>query len=462
MIYGIHSIFDEAFALANYCFPLEYVEDRLKIAYVPNFSSEEAIRKRLFESEKDDFYFEPYPISEVNRLIHTYYTIELKDRELYKKIREYIKNEQFEKLFLFVVQKAQDFGASDIHISQDEGLCLIRFRLKGKLKTFCVIEEKLAQILGRIIKVKGNADISRSLRAIDTRIQIPLQGQALDIRVSIISTMEGEKISLRLLGNENVPKSIKDLGISEEDIQKIEKALSKESGTVLVTGPTGSGKSSSIRCFLHEINDGTKHIISIEDPVEYKMSGVTQIQVDNREESGFADGVRSILRQDPDILFIGEIRDEVSAEVAMKASITGHLVFTTLHTKTPSLAIERLENLGIDRHLIFSSISMIINQRLIGEECKCCQTSVIYQGEDIEQLGLKNRDIIHLASGCEKCGYSGIARRVPLMSIVKLDDKKREEYSAQGILDEDDGILKQIIQKFKRKEISLAEARRFL
>lgn len=462
LYYGINTVLEEHFARENFCFPMRYEKDDLVLGYVEGVSDLTRMQRELSMRSILNVRYQAMPLHVIERLINTYYTIELKEQQLYREIRTLIHQEQFEQLFLFVVQKAEELGASDIHIAQEQDECIIRFRLKGMLKTFAIVESSLASIIGRIIKVKGNADISRSLKPVDARICLEVNRQALDMRVSIVNTIEGEKISIRLLKNENVPTSLSELGISQTEIRVLEHVLRKESGAILITGPTGSGKSTTVRCFLNQINDATRHIISIEDPIEYRMQGVTQIQVDEREESNFSQGVRSVLRQDPDILFIGEIRDEISAEVAMKASITGHLVFSTLHTRTPGMAIERLENLGIDRHLIFSAISMIINQRLIAQSCPHCRQKRIYQGEPIDALGLKKGDCISDSSGCEHCGYSGVERLVPIMSMVMLDREKREEYQKSGVLPEDDTIREHVITKFKRGEISLAEARRFL
>ncbi|MDO4711100.1 MAG: ATPase, T2SS/T4P/T4SS family [Peptostreptococcaceae bacterium] len=462
LVYGVNAVLDEHTARELRAIPAYYEGDILQVFCEEGFGSEDRIRRLLGKNGSVEIAFHALHANEIERILNTYYSIELKELSIFEQIREFIREERFERSFLYIVEQARKLGASDIHLAKEQDLLIIRYRLKGILKTFCVLDGTLLSVLGRIIKVKGGVDISRSLRPIDTRLALNLEEVDLDIRVSIVNTMEGEKYSLRLLHNENVPHSLIELGLEEEDRHLIREGLMKEAGAILITGPTGSGKSTTVRCFLHELNHGTGHIISIEDPIEYRMEGVTQIQVDDREGRRFSDGVRAVLRQDPDVLFIGEIRDEISAEVAMKASITGHLVFTTLHTRSASLAMERLENLGIDRHLLMHSISMIINQRLVGESCEHCKQEEIYRGEDVEALGLKKGDRIFRSEGCARCDYSGIARRVPVMAILTMDDHNRRCYIEQGELREEKEIRSVIIKKFQEGKISLTEARKFL
>lgn len=458
MVYGINAVIGEEFARENKCFATKYDGDSLSVliadkkygSRILDKLGEKGVKKtKLVESEEN----------EILRLTNMFYSIEIKEKHIFEEIRHFLRDEQFESLFLYILEKAQNFGATDIHIIREK-YCIVRFRIKGRLKTFCVVDEKYAEILGRIIKVKGNVDISKSLRPLDTRLEF-WKTEKTDIRVSIVSTINGEKISLRLLNNDNVPKSLSELMLDDEDIRIIKKAMRKESGLIIITGPTGSGKSTTVRCFINEINDSSKHIISIEDPIEYKMSGVTQMQVDDREKNGFADGVRAILRQDPDVLFIGEIRDEISAEVAMKAGITGHLVFTTLHTKSANLAVERLENLQVDRNLIFEGVSLIINQRLVGENCEFCKKQFEYDGEYIEELGLKKGDKIFQSEGCIHCDYSGISRRFPIISILVFDEQTKNKYKNNELI-EDFSIREKAIEKFNQGKISLYEVRRFI
>ncbi len=370
--YGLNYIFDENFARRYRCFPMGFENETLVVAFSSTSESKEAIGHIKEKNQIPSLKQELHSDLDIERLINTYYTIELKNKEIYKRIRTYLAEGKIEDLFNYILQCAGEFNASDIHILKEDEYCFIRFRINGKIKTFSIIEDRYGEVLGRVIKVKGNSDISKTREALDTRMTVMVGGEGIDIRVAIVCTASGEKISLRLLNSKNVPQTLEELGIDVKDVKIIRRALGKSSGTILVTGPTGSGKSTTLRCFINEVNDGTKHIITVEDPVEYKIAGVTQMQVDEKNGNGFSSAVKSILRQDPDIIYIGEIRDEISAGVATKASITGHMVFSSLHTKTANDTINRLENLGIDKNLIHSSLLLIINQRLIAEQCSEC------------------------------------------------------------------------------------------
>lgn len=461
--YGVNSIFTESFAREENCIPLRFQGDELLVGLSKDFSNPQRITEELLSKNVDQIEFMFLNENEIERLINTYYTIELRDKEIFNQIRDFVRLEKFEALFVYFLEKATQLGASDIHLSTEGENCYIKFRIKGKIKTFSILDASIGEIIGRIIKVKGNADISRSLRPIDARISIEVLGHSLDIRVSIVNAIGGEKVSLRLLNTGDAPKSLQNLGISEEEIKELKQALSKSAGAIVVTGPTGSGKSTTLRCFIDEINLGSAHIISIEDPIEYTMPGVTQIQVDEKLQSGFSESVKSILRQDPDVIYIGEIRDEISAEVAMKASITGHLVFTTLHTKSVASAIDRLVDLGVDSHLIQNSISMIINQRLIPEQCPHCKKPVPYTGEQILELGIKRGDILQQAEGCPKCDYSGVSRRVPIMSIFNLEQMGQTfSFNQEELAKGDTQIKTRLIAKFHKGEVAFAEATKYL
>ena len=460
IFYGLDAIIDEFFAKEEECFPLRFEEEALVVAYTNQNSAAEAVRKRCESLGIGAVKLLEYPSHEIQRLIHNFYAIELKEKEIYRRIRSYIQADAFEDLFFYLVDAAKRLGASDIHIAAENNYCFIRFRIHGRIKTFSVIEAKYLDFLCRVIKVKGNMDLARTLKPVDARITVSDLEEDIDIRVAMINTIAGEKITLRLLNNENVPKSIAALGISAEDERLIRQSLEKSAGTILVTGPTGSGKSTTVRCFLNEINRGESHIITVEDPIEYRMDGITQIQVEEKNH-GFTQAVKSVLRQDPDVIFIGEIRDEVSADVATKASITGHLVFSTLHTGSAAAAIERMEGLGIDKRMMMNSLLLVINQRLIAEQCPECLKPFTHAGEEISALGLRTGDRVYESIGCKFCDYSGVSRRVPLMSMVVFDEEtKAAVLGGEGLNSK--GIQSALKNKFSKKEISLAEAKRFL
>ncbi len=249
MTYGVHLIFGEDFASQNFCFALKYVGASLEVGIAEGISDTQEIIKEARKMGVQEVVLRPLSLNEIKRLINSYYSIELKEKEIFERIRLYIREERFEDLFLYIMENASDLSASDVHIFAEEPYLMIRLRIRGRLVTFCVLDSKLLPTLGRIIKVRGNVDISRSLRPIDGRMEL-MTNQSLDIRFSIVNTIHGEKYSLRLLDNENIPRSVNELGISEEEINQIRNMLLRESGTLLVTGPTGSGKSTTVRCFF--------------------------------------------------------------------------------------------------------------------------------------------------------------------------------------------------------------------
>lgn len=461
--YGLNFIFDEIIARKNRIFPLGFKEGQFNIACSDKGLSEQAILEFCKEQKIEKVNLVCHKDNEVERLINNFYSVEMKDKGIYKSIRKYLSSDSFEELFFYILKSAIRLKASDIHINTEGKFCYIKFRINGRLKTFSIIDSEYGEILGRVIKVKANCDISRTKEPLDARISLNFEGQEIDIRLAIINTINGEKISLRLLNSEDIPQNIDELGITDEEKRIIRRALGKSSGTILVTGATGSGKSTTVRCFLNEVNNGTAHIVTVEDPIEYKVDGITQIQVDNKTGNEFSTAVKSILRQDPDIIYIGEIRDDVSANVATKASITGHLVFSTLHTKTASSAIQRLETLGVDKDLIHSSLLMIINQRLIALQCKHCLFEKIYQEESLEELGLQKGDQIIESVGCELCDYSGISRRTPLMIIITFDGLGKESMDIGVSIEKEKNRTIEIIKNmFDEGEISIDEAKRFI
>lgn len=458
IFYGVNSVFKEKFARENICFPARYDEERL-IIYISKQSDIGKVED-YFSDRAIDYAFEYKNISDIYRLINTYYSIELADYSIFKKIRDFIQDEQFDLLFTYILSQAITLGTSDVHIFVEGKYLIVRFRINGVLKTFCVIDGRLSDVFSRIIKVRSNVDIAKTTKAIDARFSFCIE-KDVDIRVSIISAISGDKISLRILDDEKTQKTIDELGLDEHIKQKILKAISKESGIILATGPTGSGKSTLIKCLLNEINDAKKHIVALEHPTEYTIDGITQIYIDEKFTT-FGEGVKSILRQDPDVIFIGEIRDVLSAETAMRASITGHLVFTTLHTQTEKLAVERLEDLGVDKKLLFNSVIMILNQRLVAKQCECCKTEIAYNGDDIPELKLKRGDSIFYSMGCEKCSYSGIEKRILLLSLLDIDEERRKVFIRDGIVSDDNNIRALVVQKFSEGVISVDEVRKFL
>ena len=306
-------------------------------------------------------------------------------------------------LFYQAIQKE----ASDIHIETHETFGIIRFRIDGILLTQATIEKQAINLIINRIKVISDLDISEKRIPQDGRTQIKISNKATDIRVSVLPTYYGEKVVMRLLmQSESIP-SLENLGFDEEIIKGFKNLLEHSYGMILVTGPTGSGKSTTLHAFLQTISTPEKNIITIEDPVEYKSDSINQIQVNEKVGLTFATGLRSILRQDPDIIMVGEIRDKETANTAIQAALTGHLMLSTLHTNNAIATITRLLDIGIKPYLLSSSIIGILSQRLVRILCDC----KIKNGEFYE------------AKGCIKCNFTGYKHRKVIGELLIMNDE---------------------------------------
>jgi general secretion pathway protein E len=316
--------------------------------------------------------------------------------------------------------KAIKEKASDIHIESHEKNGLIRLRKNGVLVDFLEIEKKILLLVISRIKVISNLDIAERRLPQDGRTQIKINNNKLDIRVSSLPTYFGEKIVMRVLMQSSDVPDIKTLGYKEDSLSLLNTMLSNTYGIILVTGPTGSGKSTTLHAFLHYIYTKEKNIITIEDPIEFKNDNINQIQVNHKLGLSFAIGLKSILRQDPDIILIGEIRDKETAKIAFQAAQTGHLVLSTLHTNNTTSTITRLIDMGIDPFLISSSLLGVISQRLYRNLCDCKEKHIL---SNFEKENLKTeKDIIFKEKGCFKCDYSGYINRKAFGEILLVDD----------------------------------------
>lgn len=425
--YGITSFIPEKMAKKYKCIPVAIRKNKLSVAVSKDTATDNFTLLREYFTKMGISEVELLNFSEleIERLINTYYSIELENKNIGKTLDGFKIKSDAKALFEYIIESAINLNASDIHMMNEDEMLVVRFRIKGKLKTFTMIEKFLGEKVIRILKVRSNIEISKTKSPKDSRLKYYHNMDEIDIRVSILNTIQSEKVSLRILNRENIPVNLSELNISKAEKNILRRAVSLSSGFILICGPTGSGKSTTLRCLLNEINDAEKHIVSIEDPIEYTIKGTTQIQVDNSVENGFNRALRYIVRQDPDVIYIGEIRDFESADVATKASLTGHLVFSTLHTRDSSIALERMENLGIDRNTMVSALNIIINQRLSGILCERCKIKTIYSGEVIEELDVKEGCVLYEAVGCEYCDYSGYEKIAPIMEILVLNDKRK-------------------------------------
>lgn len=329
-----------------------------------------------------------------------------------------------------LIDYAYDSKASDIHIEPRKYESKIRFRIDGVLHDVISVPRNLhAQIVTKV-KVLAKLQTDEHFSAQDGKIKIKLTDEELDIRVSIVPIVEGEKVVLRLLSARSRQFSLSDLGMSDDDLKKVSENYLKPYGMILVTGPTGSGKTTTIYAVLKILNTKEKNIATVEDPVEYEIDGINQIQVNPKTNLTFADGLRSILRQDPDIIFVGEIRDEDTAGIAINSAMTGHLVLSTLHTNDAATAIPRLLDMKIEPFLVSSTVNLIIGQRLVRKICDSCrvsftttQTELIkhFSKEDVKKYFGSGVNIrMYRGKGCPVCHQTGYSGRIGVFETLEV------------------------------------------
>ncbi len=336
-------------------------------------------------------------------------------------------------LFQDILQKSLKENASDIHIEPFDDLAKVRIRIDGKMQEISEINLESYPNLVSVIKYKSGMDITEKRLPQDGRIDTKHDNSIIDIRISTVPTIYGEKIVLRLLNRDSFLKSKEELGFSNQAIQTIQNIINKKTGILLITGPTGSGKTTTLYSILQELRNTSKNIMTIEDPIEYKMIGVNQIQVNPKVGLTFEKGLKAILRQDPDIIMVGEIRDKETAKTAVRAAITGHLVISTLHTNDSISSIARLLDMEIPKYLLNASLIGIISQRLVRKVCKNCSNEVVVKESD------KKTTLTSIAIGCEKCSYTGYDGRTVAYEILEVDEDIRrcikEDKETQEIKD---------------------------
>ena len=315
--------------------------------------------------------------------------------------------------------------SSDIHIEMHEFKAEVRYRIDGVLTKHIELDKNIMSLVISRIKVISNLDISEKRVPQDGRTQIKVAGKTLDIRVSILPTFYGERVVMRILMQSEDILSVKELGFPSYITDELESVLGNSYGMVLVTGPTGSGKSTTLHSLLHQVVSEEKNIITVEDPVEYKSNEFSQIQVNNKVGLTFAAGLRSILRQDPDIIMLGEIRDAETASIAVQSALTGHLLFSTLHTNRAPAAITRLIDMGVERFLISSSLLAVLAQRLVRRLCDDCKSpDNSLASHNI--FGLDSNKTIFKPVGCKSCNFTGYKGRVAIGELFIINDEIKE------------------------------------
>ncbi|VEG90329.1 GspE family T2SS ATPase variant LspE [Legionella spiritensis] len=318
--------------------------------------------------------------------------------------------------------------ASDIHIETYENRVLVRNRIDGVLHEVLEIQRAIAPLVISRVKVMARLDIAEKRIPQDGRIALRIGGHNIDVRVSTLPSNHGERIVLRILDKEAAQLNLSLLGMPQHTLKAMRKMIAQPHGILLVTGPTGSGKTTSLYAMLTELNEVSRNILTIEDPIEYDLPGVGQTQVNTKVQMTFAKGLRAILRQDPDVVMIGEIRDLETAEIAVQASLTGHLVLSTLHTNSALGALTRLRDMGVESFLLSSSIVGLIAQRLVRTLCTHCKTPHELRKDESELMGLsqaKAGTVIFEPHGCSECNQLGYRGRTGIYELIEIDETLR-------------------------------------
>lgn len=332
-----------------------------------------------------------------------------------------------------VIKEALPLRASDIHIEPNEENVVIKYRIDGDLIKWNEFPIASYPEISARIKILSNIDIAEKRIPQDGRILMNINGEDINFRVSTLPTIYGEKFVIRVLDNKIFSYSLKELNFSKKSYDLIDKILKHPHGIILLTGPTGSGKTTTLYAFLRELNTGKKNIITIEDPVEFAMDGINQVQVNKKADLTFASSLRSILRQDPDIIMVGEIRDEETAQIATRAAITGHLVLSTLHTNDAAGAVIRLADMGIPQYLVGDALVAVISQRLVKKLCPHCKKKIKTNQQVTKELGLKESTTIYEPHGCPYCNNTGYRGRVAVHEIMYMGQELKEKLNFKNL-----------------------------
>ena len=326
------------------------------------------------------------------------------------------------KLANMILEQAVKQRASDVHLEPREDDLRVRYRIDGIMRDVMVVPRHLRGDVNSRIKIMANLDITERRRPQDGRLQLRLDDLTVDVRISTLPTVYGEKIVARILHRTHNVLELEDFGFAAQNFQRIQAMLRQSQGLILVTGPTGSGKTTTLYGFLNQLNSPEKNIITVEDPVEYRLEGINQVQVNPRVDLTFATGLRTVLRQDPDIIMVGEIRDRETADIAVRSALTGHLVLSTLHTNSAVASVVRLLNMGIEPYLISSTVIGVIAQRLVRTICPECKKSVPLDNpvavRFIQSLGIEPPEYVYQGTGCPLCNDTGYRGRTVVEEVM--------------------------------------------
>ena len=335
-----------------------------------------------------------------------------------------------------IIKEAIPYRASDIHIEPFEKVVKVRYRIDGDLQNRAEFPIEAYSAICARLKIMSGLNIAERRVPQDGRINLSIGGKEYDFRVSTLPTVYGEKFVIRILDKTSFQFTRSDLGFTEEENKVVDKMLARPHGIILLTGPTGCGKSTTLYSFLKEVNDSKVNIVTVEDPVEFTMNGINQTQVNPKANMTFAAALRSILRQDPDIIMIGEIRDEETAEIAVRSAITGHIVFSTLHTNDAPGAVIRLEDMGVDDYLVADALVGVIAQRLVKRLCPACKKKGRTNAKEMEILGITEPITIARPQGCQFCNHTGYKGRIAVHEIMYMNEKMKNAVLTLKSLDE--------------------------
>jgi type IV pilus assembly protein PilB len=338
------------------------------------------------------------------------------------------------KLVYSILGQAVGEGASDVHFEPDEGEMRVRFRVDGVLREAAHVPKRMVNAVISRVKIMSDLNIAEKRVPQDGRVSITVEERRVDLRITTLPTQRGEGATIRILDKENAQRSLDELGMDGAPRQRFEAAFHQAYGAVLVTGPTGSGKSTTLYAALQELNQVEKNIITIEDPVEYRLSGVNQINVNRKAGLDFATGLRSILRADPDIVMVGEIRDAETARISIEAALTGHMMLTTLHTNDAPGAITRLTKMGIEAFLTASAVDCVVAQRLARKLCTHCKRRAVVPPQALLDAGLRVGAELEAYEpvGCGRCNQSGYRGRIGIYSVMGMSERIKEMTVAQA------------------------------
>ena len=325
-----------------------------------------------------------------------------------------------------ILQEAIRSRTSDIHVEPYEERLSVRFRIDGTLTEKLSLPARLAAVLVSRVKVMARLDIANKRIPQDGRFSFNLGERQIDVRVSTLPARHGERLVMRILEKDSQGIGLSELGMDEDMLVDFQAMLARPNGIILVTGPTGSGKTTTLYGALSTLNDGTRNVLTVEDPVEYALDGIGQTQVNDKVGMSFAAGLRAILRQDPDVVMVGEIRDPETAEIAVQAALTGHLVLSTVHTNSAIAAVARLRDMGVEPFLLSSTVTALVAQRLVRRLCENCKEPYTPTASECAELGVSKNSTFHKSVGCMQCQNIGYQGRLGLYEMVINDDTLRQ------------------------------------